>query len=81
MNRKYVVQLTEEERSQLQQLISSGSAPARKIRRAHILLKSDCSPQGPKWSYQALCAAFDVSATTVTAVRRAYCEGGAWKPH
>ncbi len=76
MNRKYVVQLTEEERSQLKQIISSGTAPARKIRRAQILLKSDSSPEGPNWGYQAICAAFNVSATTVTTVRKAYCEGG-----
>ncbi len=49
MNRKYVVQLTEEERSQLKQIISSGTAPARKIRWAQVLLKSDSSPEGPNW--------------------------------
>lgn len=76
MNRKYIVQLTEEERLQLQRIISSGTAPARKIRRAQILLKSDSSPEGPNWSYQAICAAFDVSATTVTTVRKVYCQGG-----
>lgn len=76
MNRKYTVQLTEEERSQLQQIVSAGTAPARKIRRAQILLKSDSSPEGPNWSCQAICAAFDVSATTVTNVRKAYCQGG-----
>ena len=76
MNRTSVAHLTAEERSHLQQLISSGSAPARKIRRAHILRTSDCSPQGPKWRYQALGAAFDVSATTGIAVRRADCDGG-----
>ena len=70
MNRTYVVQLTEEERSQLQQIISSGTSPARKIRRAQILLKSDSRTQVPNWSYQAICAAFDVSATTITTVRR-----------
>jgi len=75
MNRKYVVQLTEEERLQLQQITSSGTAPARKIRRAQILLKSDSSPEGPNWNYQAICTAFDVSATTVTTVRKAYCQG------
>ncbi len=76
MNRKYVVQLTEEERSQLQQIISSGVASARKICRAQILLKSDSGPEGPHWSYQAICAAFDVSATTVTTVRKTYCQAG-----
>ena len=47
MNRKYIVQLSDEERAQLQQMIASGTASARKIRRAQILLKSDRSPKGP----------------------------------
>lgn len=51
MNRKHVVQLTEEERSQPKQIISSGTAPARKARRAQILLKSDNSPAGPNCQY------------------------------
>ena len=76
MYQKYQVKLTEDERYQLKQLISSGTAPARQIRRAHILLKSDCSPEGPNWTYEAICAAFDVSQMTITAIRRAYVEGG-----
>ena len=76
MNRKYIVQLSDEERAQLKKIISSGEAPARKIRRAQILLKSDSSPGGPNWNYQAICEAFNVSEPTVTAVRRAYCQGG-----
>jgi len=41
MNRKYVVCLSEEERAQLRQIVSSGTAPARQIRRAYILLQSE----------------------------------------
>ncbi len=76
MNQKYHVILTEPERYQLQHLVSSGTAPARKLRRAQILLKSDSSVGGPSWSYQAICEAFDVSPPTVAAVRRAYVDGG-----
>lgn len=76
MYQKYWVELTEAERYQLKQFVSSGTAPARQIRRAQILLKSDCSPEGPNWSYEAICEALDVSSVTVTAVRRAYVEGG-----
>lgn len=76
MNRKYVVKLTEEERLQLQKIISAGTAPARKIRRAQILLKSDSSPEGPNWNYKAISAAFNVSEVTITAVRKAYCQDG-----
>ncbi|MFS8830421.1 helix-turn-helix domain-containing protein [Synechococcus sp. R8-2] len=76
MNRTYIVQLSDEARAQLQQMIASGTASARKIRRAQILLKSDSSPKGPNWRYQALGEACDVSETTITTVRKASCEGG-----
>ena len=76
MYKKYFVTLTSEERSYLEKLVSSGSAPARKLRRARILLKSDCSEEGPNWTYKAICNAFDVNSLTVTNIRKAYAEGG-----
>lgn len=76
MNQKHIVKLTEAERSQLKELISSGEASARQIRRAYILLKSDSSEGGPNWKYPAICDAFDVSALTVYNVRKNYTEGG-----
>jgi hypothetical protein len=41
MRKKYIVELTEEEHQYLHKLISSGTAPARKLNRARILLKAD----------------------------------------
>jgi len=38
MKQKYIVKLSDTERSQLKDLISSGEASARQIRRAYILL-------------------------------------------
>jgi hypothetical protein len=76
MNQKYIVKLTESERSQLKELISSGEASARQIRRAYILLKSDSSAVGPNWGYQAICEAYEVSSLTVYSVRKNYAEGG-----
>jgi hypothetical protein len=76
MYKKYFVRLTSEERAQLEKLVTSGNAPARKQRRARILLKSDCSGGGPNWTYEAICDAFDVNSLTVTNVRKAYAEGG-----
>ena len=76
MYKKYFVKLTCEERQSLEKLISSGIAPARKLTRARILLKSDCSQGGPNWSYDAICDAFDVNAQTVTNIRKAYTEVG-----
>ena len=41
MNKKYVVELTKDERKRLRKLISAGTAPARMLNRARILLKAD----------------------------------------
>ena len=76
MYQKYFVKLTSEERTDLEKFVSYGSAPARKLRRARILLKSDCSEGGPNWTCEAICAAFDVNPVTVTNVRKAFVEGG-----
>jgi hypothetical protein len=76
MNQKHTVQLTSAERSQLKDLISSGEGSAREIRRAYILLKSDCGPEGPAWNYEAICEAYEVTSQTVYNVRKNYVEGG-----
>lgn len=76
MNRKYDVLLTAEQRQYLAKLISSGTAPARALTRARILLKSDGSPDGPHWSYDQICTALDVSPVTLSATRQAFVQKG-----
>jgi transposase len=76
MNQKYIVKLSDGEREQLAQLLTAGTEKARTLMRARILLKSDASEAGPKWSYAQICEAFDVTAVTVTTVRKAYVERG-----
>jgi transposase len=76
MNRKYEVKLREGEQQQLHKLISSGTASARKLTRARILLKSDSSEGAPNWSYQDMREAFDVSEVTIARVRRDFTRGG-----
>src|SRR5215213_11751382 len=41
MKRKYLLELSEQQREYLHKLIPSGTAPARKLNRARILLKVD----------------------------------------
>ncbi len=49
MNKRYVVELAKEERERLLKLLSSGTAPARMLTRARVLLKADA--QGPdRWT-------------------------------
>jgi len=48
MKKKYVVELTKEERDRLLKLIRSGEAPARMLNRARILLKADAGEHAGK---------------------------------
>ena len=65
--KRYKVQLATEERKQLQRLISSGVAPARKLTRARILLKVDAGMTRTKISQ-----VLDVTTNTVTNVCRTF---------
>mgnify|MGYP000924447544 CR=1 FL=1 len=76
MNQKYVVKLAAAERERLQTMLSAGVESARTLTRAHILLKSDASEGGANWSYAQIQAAFDVTAVTISKVRRTYVEQG-----
>jgi transposase len=67
--KRYKVQLSREERTGLQKLISAGVAPARKLTRARILLKVDEGLTKTEVSQ-----ALDVSINTVTNVCRSFQE-------
>lgn len=73
MNQKYVVVLSFEQRQYLENLTSSGTLPARQMKRAQILLKSD---QCVNWSYEQIADAFDVSQVTIAAVRKTFVAQG-----
>lgn len=45
--KKYIVELTSEERKQLQQLVKKGEVAGYKIRHAQMLLKTDQGNKGP----------------------------------
>jgi len=76
MKKKYPVVLTETERDDLKGLIASGTAPARKLTHARILLKADQGPEGPGWVDDAVADAVEVSQPTVSRVRKQYFEDG-----
>jgi hypothetical protein len=73
MHRKYIVVLSSEQRQHLENLTSSGTLPARQMKRAQILLKSDVPFN---WSYEQIAAAFDVSQVTIAQVRKTFAECG-----
>jgi hypothetical protein len=74
--KKYKVTLTSDERQQLEQLISSGKAAAKKLIHARILLKADAAPGGPAWLDNQIAEAVEVSVDTIGRVRQRFVEQG-----
>src|SRR5881392_3746161 len=74
--KRYRVTLTPDERTELQHLIGSGKAPARKLAHARILLKAD-TPPGQHGAFDVdIAAAVEVSVATVERLRRRFVEEG-----
>ncbi len=76
MNKKYIVTLTAEERTMLEEMTRSGKAAARKITHARVLLKADVAAGGPGWPDEQIAGALDVSASTVRRLRLLFVEEG-----
>jgi transposase len=73
---KIIINLSQEQRASLQQLIAAGTAPVRKVTHAHILLKTDSSEPGANWSDEQIREAFGVGMATIWRVRRRFVEQG-----
>jgi transposase len=71
MPRKHVVALSDEQRRELERVVNSGRASARKITRARVLLKADDGE-----SDGAIVAALGVGRATVERVRKRFAAGG-----
>jgi transposase len=76
MPAKRVVCLTVEQRQRCESVVKSGTAPARSILHAHVLLKTDSGAEGPGWTDAAVAEAFDVSPATVSHTRKVMVEQG-----
>jgi hypothetical protein len=70
--KKYVITLTENERTQLEAMLAKGKAAARKLTHARILLKADSSPGGPNWTDARIGEALDVDVRTVANARERF---------
>ncbi len=71
MHKRYPVHLTDAERDSLKRLIAAGTAPARKLAHARILLKAD---EG--WTDAQIVEAVDISQPTISRVRKQFVEEG-----
>ena len=74
--KRYVVELSREERDQLENLLKRERIAAKKRMRAQVLLKVDEGDEGPRWSHAEAADAFDVHVNTVTAVAKKLVEEG-----
>ena len=76
MVKKYRVTLTPEERAELQGMLRSGKAAARKLNHARVLLKADEAFGGPGLSDEEVAEAVECGRVTVARVRRRFVEQG-----
>jgi transposase len=69
--KRYIVRLSEDERSSLTHLVrAEKGVPPKKRMRAQILLKVDQGEHGPGWTDEQVAKALDVHVNTIHAVRR-----------
>jgi hypothetical protein len=68
MQKKYIVRLTDEERSTLEEVVKKLKGTSQKVRRAQILLKAD--GDGPNWTDQQIAEAYSCRTKTVENVRQ-----------
>jgi transposase len=76
MAKKYRVTLTPEERAELQRMVGSGKAAARKLNHARILLKADEGWGGPALADEEVAEEVESGRVTVARVRRRFVEQG-----
>jgi hypothetical protein len=76
MQKRYRVTLTEEERQELQAMVSTGKAAARKLVRCRILLLADEAEGGPAELDPTIVNALGCGRATVERVRKQFVEEG-----
>lgn len=74
MYKKYIVELTDEERLSLQEVVKKLKGTSQKVKRANILLKADAL--GPAWTDTKIAEALDCRTKTVENVRQRFVERG-----
>ena len=74
MQKRYIVRLTDRERSELRDVIKKLKGSAQKVRRAQILLKADAD--GPNWTDKHIAEAFSCRTRTVERLRQRLVERG-----
>lgn len=74
--KKYIVDLTDSERAELEQLTNKGKIAAYKMNHARILLLADINQQGGGWTDIKISEALNVGQATIERVRKRFVESG-----
>lgn len=74
MPKKYIVRLTDQERTELTAVVKKLKGTSQKVRRAQILLKADAD--GPNWIDSQIAEAFGCRTQTVENIRQRLVERG-----
>lgn len=74
MNKQYIVELTDDERAALKEVVKKLKGSSQKVKRANILLKADAS--GAAWTDAKIAEALDCRTKTVENVRKRFVEIG-----
>ncbi len=74
MQKRYVVRLTDQERSELRDIVKKLKGTGQKVRRAQTLLKADAD--GPNWTDERIADAFSCRIRTVEKIRQRMVERG-----
>ena len=74
--RKYHVTLTEEEHSELLELVKKGKTQAYRITHAQVLLKLDENYNEKPWTTEEIAKAYNINPRTVSWIGRRFVEGG-----
>ena len=73
---KYSVKLNQEQRTTLEEVVKKGTARARKIMHAQILLKCDKGEGGPRWRDKRIQEVLGVGETVIKRTRKRFVEHG-----
>ena len=71
---KFLVTLTDEARCLLWKMVSSGKGAARKLLHGRLLLQADASPEGMRYTDEAIAETLGVSLSTIHRVRQQFVE-------
>ena len=72
--KRYIVQLTEQQRKTLREVVKKNEGSSQRVKRAMILLKSDVDGQG--WCDRKIAEAFDCHVQGIANIRRRFVENG-----